>query len=104
MHTIDVNAQYSIFGSPVQLVHVDGQVLVLHAPHRLGPGRSVSIRSGSAVFQATVESAHIVALNADLGATYELRVEAQGSDSTSRAASPAVEPESPKKGGHWRAA
>jgi hypothetical protein len=96
MDAVDVNAQYSIFGSPVRVVTGDAHMLVLHAPHRLGPGRSVSIRSGSRSFQATVASAHVVSLDAESGATYELCVELAGS--------PAVEPESLKKGGQGRAA
>lgn len=96
MHPLDVNAQYSIFGSPVRLVTMDGDALVVHAPHRLGPGRSVSIRAGSTTLQATVASAHVVSLNAEAGATYELRVELAGS--------PAVEAKSSKKGGRSRAA
>ena len=95
MHAVDVNAQYSISGSPVRLVTTDGDALVLHAPHRLGPGRSVVIRTGSTTLQATVASAQVVSLD-EAGATYELRVELTGS--------PAVESDSEKKGGQWRAA
>jgi hypothetical protein len=96
MKAVNADAQYSILGSPVRVVTVDGQTLVLHAPHRLGPGRNVSIRNGSTTFQATVASAHVVSLNAESGATYELRVEIAGS--------PAVDSESCKKGGQSRAA
>ena len=96
MNAVDVNAQYSILGSPVRVVTVDRQTLVLHAPHRLGPGRNVSIRNGSTTFQAIVASAHVVSLNAESGATYELRVEIAGS--------PAVDSESSRKGGQRTAA
>ena len=96
MNAVDANTQYSILGSPVRVVTVEGQTLVLHAPHRLGPGRNVSIRHGSTTFEATVASAHVIALNAESGATYELRVEIAGS--------PAVDSESSRKGGQWKAA
>jgi hypothetical protein len=111
MHAIDVTAQYSILGSPVRVLEVDGPAVVLHAPHRLGPGRFVSIRNGATTFGATVSSAHVVALDADAGATYELRVEMAAAPSgtgaqeaISRTASPAVDPVAMKKGGASRAA
>ena len=75
MNVIDLNAQYSILGTAVRLDRVDGRMLVLHAPLRLGPGRTVSIRNGATTFQATVLNAHVVALHAEQGATYEICAE-----------------------------
>ena len=111
----DLNNPYSIFGSPVTLVQAHGQALVFHAPHRLGPGRTIAIRSGSKTFQAMIANAHIVALDAELGATYELQLELADAaaaryfatvpgEPISRAASPAVDPEVSEKGGQPRAA
>jgi hypothetical protein len=108
MNVIDLNAQYSILGTAVRLDRVDGRMLVLHAPLRLGPGRTVSIRNGATTFQATVLNAHVVALHAEQGATYEICAEM-----TASPACPAEAPterrrpvdlEASKKGGSWRAA
>lgn len=107
---MDVNAQYSILGTSVRLDRIDGQTLVLHAPLRLGPGRTVSIRTGTTTFQAMVLNAQIVALHAENGATYEIQAEMTGEQidgrpkaSASQTASP-VALETPRKGGSWRAA
>jgi len=97
MNTTDTKMQYSILGTPVQLKGVDGEILLLHAPLRLGPGRAVSIRNGAATFQATVLSAHIFSLDPEHGPIYELQVEP-----LSRTASPAVDAETSKKGGWWQ--
>ena len=107
MNALDPNAQYSILGTSIRVDRVEGQTLVLQAPLRLGPGRTVSIRTGTTTFQATVVTAHVCALNGEHGATYEIQVEM---------ASPACPADTPterrrtialeasKKGGNWRAA
>ena len=114
MRTTDAIAKYSIFGSPVSLVHAHGRELVFHAPHRLGPGRTIAVRSGSKTFQATIANAQIVALDAEVGATYELHLELADESAArhfavpgqliSRAASPAVDSDLSRKGGASRAA
>ena len=111
MNVMDPNAQYSILGTSIRVDRIDGQMLVLHAPLRLGPGRTVSIRTGATTFQAMVLNAHVFALHGEEGTTYEIQAEMTGQqnearpkESASRPASPAVALETSTKGGNWRAA
>lgn len=107
MSLIDPNAQYSILGTSVRVDRVEGQTVVLHAPLRLGPGRSVAIRTGSTTFQAMVLHAHVFALHGEQGATYEIQAEI-GSPACPAGAPEGrrrtVELDASKKGGGWRAA
>ena len=111
MLAIDPNAQYSILGTSVRVERAEGQTLVLHAPLRLCPGRTVSIRTGAATFQAMVLNAHVVALHGEQGTTYEIQAELTGGaagvrpkEPVSQTASPAVVSDASKKGGSYRAA
>jgi hypothetical protein len=101
MHVIDPTAAYSILGTSIHLDRVDGGTLMLRAPLRLCPGRTISIRSGATTFRAMVVNARVHALHGEQGASYE--IQAQMAESTSSSASPA-ELEALKKGGNWRAA
>jgi hypothetical protein len=111
MHAIDLNARYSIQGTSVRMERTDGQTLVLHAPLRLCPGRTVSIRTGATTFQAMVLNAHVVALHGEQGTTYEIQAELTGDSAGARrkeplsqTASPAVAIDASQKGGNYRAA
>ena len=103
---MDPNAQYSILGTSVRLDRIEGETLVLHAPLRLGPGRTVSIRTGGTTFQAMVLNARVFALHGEDGTTYE--IEAEMSSPACLADAPKerrrIEVEASKKGGSWRAA
>lgn len=106
MNGIDPTAQYSILGTSVRLDRIEGETLVLHAPLRLGPGRTVAIRTGATTFQAMVLNARVFALHGEAGATYE--IEAEISSPACSADAPKdrrrIELEASKKGGNWRAA
>ncbi len=99
MQLLDSTASFSILGTAIRVNRVDGRMLVLHAPLRLGPGRVVPIRTGATTFQAMVLNASVCALDAEEGAMYELQVEM-----TTEPASPAVRTDAPRKGGSQRAA